>query len=88
MAAITKLVDRFTETDIDEEIVIMRLSNGEFFSLSATAAVIWRLIDGSRGRTELIAALAGEYDKYPAQIASDVDELLRRLREAELLATG
>lgn len=86
MTAIRKRVDRFTETDIDEEIVIMRLSNGEFFSLSETSASVWRLIDGRRDRQALIAALSEEFDSEPGQIASDVDDLLRQLQDAELLA--
>ena len=79
-------MDRFTETDIDEEIVIMRLSTGEFFSLSESGAEIWRLIDGQRDRRALIAALSEDYDADPVQIAADVDQLLLQLKEAELIA--
>lgn len=86
MAAITKLKDRFTEADIDEEIVVMRLDNGEFFGLSGTAAAIWRLIDGQRDRADLVAALIREYSGRQEEIAADVDELLAQLREAGLLA--
>ena len=38
MGNLTKQANRFTETDIDEEIIVMRLDNGEFFSLSGTGA--------------------------------------------------
>jgi len=84
--AIAKRPDRFTEADIDEEIVIMRLDNGEFFSLSGTGADIWRLIDGSRDRETLVAALAKDFDADEQRIAADVDALLRQLRETGLLA--
>lgn len=86
MPAITKLVDRFTETDIDEEIVIMQLSSGEFFSLSETASAIWRLLDGYRDRAALIAALTEEFGIDPNLIAAEVDEFLLQLREAGLIA--
>lgn len=88
MSAISKLCDRFTETDIDHEIVIMRLDNGEFFSLSGTAAAIWRLIDGNRDRQALAAAAATEFDGDEGEIIADVDEFLARLRETGLLAGG
>ena len=55
MTALIKAAGRFTEADIDHEIVIMRLDNGEFFSLSGTAAAIWRLIDGERDTAALVA---------------------------------
>jgi hypothetical protein len=85
MTAITKLSERFTEADIDQEIVIMRLDSGEFFSLSGTAAAIWRLIDGQRDRAELIATAAREFAPGERDIAADVDEFLAQLRETGLL---
>lgn len=85
MSALAKRSDRFTETDIDEEIVVMRLDNGEFFSLAGTAAVTWRLIDGTRDRGALLAALADDYDVGEASIESDVDEFLQQLKDGGLI---
>lgn len=86
MGILTKQANRFTETDIDEEIIVMRLDNGEFFSLSGTGAATWRLIDGTRNREALLAALAEEFDGNASGMAADVDEFLSRLRELGLIA--
>lgn len=86
MNAIVKQPDRFSETDIDDEIVVMRLDNGEFFSLAGTAAATWRLIDGKRSREELVAALADRFDGPTADIAADVDDFLAGLRDMGLVA--
>jgi len=88
MTALAKLVENFTETDIDDEIVVMRLDNGEFFALSGTAAAAWRLIDGRRDRAALLAALAAEFAAEERQIAVDLDELLGRLKESKLIDGG
>lgn len=85
MTVLTKQAGRFAETDIDEEIVVMRLDNGEFFSLSGTAAATWRLIDGTRDRDALLASLAEEFDGNAGSMAADVDEFLGRLRGLGLL---
>ncbi len=85
MTAITKLSDRYTEAAVDDEIVVMRLDNGEFFGLSGTGAAIWRLIDGERDRASLIEALAAEYSTDERQIETDLDEFLLELSEAGLL---
>src|SRR4051812_38946742 len=85
-APLSKCSDMFTEADIDEEIVVMRLDNGEFFSLSGTSAAIWRLIDGKRDRAALLAMLVEEFEDDRVAIAADVDEFLTQLREAGLLA--
>ena len=88
MIAITKQADRFTEADIDHEIVIMRLDNGEFFSLSGTAAAIWRLIDGKRDKASLVTAVADQFEAGESDVAGDVDEFLAQLKETGLLATS
>lgn len=86
MAILTKRADRFTEADIDEEIVVMRLDNGEFFSLAGTSAAIWRLIDGHRDRAAIISALGDEFEGDETVIAADVDAFLAELRETGLIA--
>ena len=88
MTALIKRADRFTETVIDDEIVIMRLDNGEFFALSQTAAAIWRLIDGTRDRAALLVALGGAFDAGEQQMSADVDEFLAQLSAAGLLDDG
>lgn len=85
MAAIAKQTDRFSETDIDDEIVVMRLDTGEFFSLEATAATTWRLIDGTRDRATLVADLADQFGAAEDEIAADVGDFLRELRERGLI---
>ena len=86
MNRVIKLSERFTEAAIDDEIVVMRVDTGEFFSLTGTAATTWRLIDGNRNRDALLAALADEYSTDEAAIAADVDEFLAQLKETGLLA--
>lgn len=88
MTALIKRADRFTETTIDDEIVIMRLDNGEFFALTQTAAAIWRLIDGTRDRAMLLTALGDAFDADEQQLAADADEFLAQLRAAGLLDDG
>jgi hypothetical protein len=86
MAALKKLLGRFTETAVDDEIVVMRLDNGEFFALSGTAAAAWRLIDGKRDRSAMLAELSAQFAAGEAQIEADIDELLGKLVESKLVA--
>jgi hypothetical protein len=85
MAALTKRIGRFTETGVDDEIIVMRLDNGEFFALSGTAAAAWRLIDGERDRAALVAQLAAEFAADESRITADVDGLLKRLKDSRLI---
>ena len=88
MSAITKRLERLTEAEIDNEIVVMLIDKGEFFSLSGTGAVIWRLIDGTRDRAALNRELAAEFDAPKEQISIDVDKFLARLDGFGLIDEG
>jgi hypothetical protein len=88
MTAIRKLIQNFTEADIDDEIILMRLDNGELLSLDGAAAAAWRLIDGRRDQSALVEALAEEYIADRRKIADDVRELLGQLQDARLVAEG
>ena len=86
MGVIAKRLDRFTETEIDDEIVVMTLDSGDFFSLSGTAAAAWRLIDGVRDRGQLIEELAEQYDTRDGEILSDVEDFLAQLEQLGLVS--
>ena len=88
MTVITKRLDRLTEAEIDDEIVVMLIDKGEFFSVSGSGVAIWRLIDGTRDRAALNRDLAAEFDAPEQQIMADVDEFLARLDEFGLIDEG
>lgn len=80
-----KRPERFVETDIDDEVVVMDLSSGNFFSLKDTALEIWRLIDGTRDRASITAALAAAYTVQDSEIAEDVGAFLDQALAAGLI---
>lgn len=81
----TKAADHFSETEIDDEVVVMSLSSGDFFSLTGTARAIWQLIDGTRDIDTLVAELATGFAADPATVRSDIEAFLTDLRQAGLL---
>ncbi|MGB7655911.1 MAG: PqqD family protein [Novosphingobium sp.] len=85
---LAKATDRFSETAIDDEIVVMSLESGDFFSLTGTGRAIWQLVDGTRDRAALLRDLAEGFTCSEEDIASDVDDFLDRLTAAGLLAGG
>ena len=83
---LTKDPSAFAETRIDDEIVVMSLSSGDFFSLQGSAAAIWELIDGSRDRAAVLATLVRDYDAPETVLAAEFDAFLAELRGNGLLA--
>ncbi len=83
-----KVPGKLSETAIDDEIVVMSLDSGDFFSLTGTGRSAWLLIDGSRDRAALIAALATEYAADAALIAPEIEAFLDELGAAGLIESG
>lgn len=80
--------ERVVQTAIDDEIVVMDIETGDFFSLAGTARAIWQLIDGTRDRAALLAELAQEHGCAPAELSGDVDRFLGELSAAKLVEAG
>jgi len=76
-----KCADRFVETSIDDETVVMDLESGDFFSLSGSALTIWSLIDGRRDTAAILADLAAEYGTDEATIADEVAAFVTELAD-------
>ncbi len=77
---------RFVETAIGDEIVVMQLDSGDFFSLCGSARAIWEAIDGARDQAGLCTALAKEFPEVPqSELAADVKGFVARLRASGLL---
>ena len=83
---ITKRPDQFSESAVDDEIVVMSLDSGTFFSLSGTGRTIWKLLDHHADRTALIAELVGAYNHDEAMITAELDEFVASLVQAGLVA--
>ena len=83
--AIAKAQGKFVETEIDDEVVLMDLESGNFFSLAGTSLAVWRAIDGERSADQIAAVLADEYDQPLDRIIADVTEFLGELQIAGLI---
>lgn len=86
MAAPRKLLDRFVETAVDDEILLVDMEGGVLFALDGTAAAIWRSIDGQRDCAAMAAALAREFDAEAVEIERDCRALVGELAGAGLVA--
>jgi len=85
MRTIEKRTGTFTESMLDDEIVVMRTDTGEFFSICGAGLDIWPLIDGTRDRSALLMALEATFDAPERAIADDLDGFLAALAEAGLI---
>ena len=65
--------------DIDNEVLIMRVEHGDYFSLSGVGGDIWRRLESPCSFAGLVDQLAADYDATIATIATDVHALLSQM---------
>jgi hypothetical protein len=85
MPVIEKRCERIAESLVEDEIVIMRIDNGEFFAIGGTGIDIWPLIDGTRDRDALLAELEARFEAAGGAIGPELDAFLAELADAGLI---
>lgn len=75
-----EVADSFIVLQVSGEVQANRL-----ITLNETGAFLWRLLENGATREEMIAKTEEEYDASRKRIEKDVDFLLSKMREANLL---
>jgi hypothetical protein len=70
---------------IDDEVVIVNLDKGIYYSLLKTGADVWSRIERQVDRHSLIQELAQAYDGTIEEITVAVDEFIANLQQEELI---
>ncbi len=78
--------DNHVETMVDDEIVLMHIDNGKFFSLSNTGRKAWELLEEHSSLGALVAAIRAEYDVPEETCRSELVAMLAKLEERTLIA--
>ena len=74
------------EAEIDREIIALDRERGEVFGFNSVASDVWRLLDEPKTAGDLSRALREIYDVPPERCAEELDELLKKLVEMQLVA--
>lgn len=78
--------DDVRSEDVANEAVLYDATRGQAVYLNDTAAIVWKLCDGTRTVTEMTALLAKELGDADGRIAVDVAETVAKFSEAKLVS--
>jgi hypothetical protein len=70
---------------VGDEMVLLQLEHGVYFSLNATGAWIWERLATGATRDELCAGIVARFEVESAVARRDLDELLVELERAGLV---
>ncbi len=73
------------ESTADDEIILMHVDSGGFFSLGSTSRRIWQLLEQPRTIDSLCECLIREFDVPRDQCLADVVQLVTKLKDRDLI---
>jgi Coenzyme PQQ synthesis protein D (PqqD) len=73
---------------VDNEIVMMSIEQGRYYGLDDIGSDIWRRIEPPCSFAQLIDGLVADYDADRATIAADVEIMLGRMAEQDVVRLG
>jgi hypothetical protein len=73
---------------LHDELVMMDIKQGKYFSLNTVATRIWVLLEQPRSVEELCRILVGEYEVEYADCLTGVSEYLSEMRHLGLVFTA
>ena len=71
--------------EVDGEVVMMSIQQGQYFGLDDIGSDIWRRIEPPCSFAALIDGLTADYDADRATILADVHSLLLRMAEQDVV---
>ena len=80
-----KVPKHILHSKLDEEIAILNLRNGEYYSLNDTGAFIWSMICAGDSFEEILNSLTSEYGNENNDIKSDLFDLIDELKSNGLV---
>ena len=73
---------------IDGEAIIIRLSDGIYYSMDGVGASVWSMIEEGQPVDDIVAAVAHRFDVSADRAREDVARLLDELRSERLIASA
>ena len=71
-------------SELDDEIIVLDTSSGDFYSLNKTATEVWKALERQTPVEDIAVGLVVKYGITPAQATADVLELTQEFRDMKL----
>jgi hypothetical protein len=73
---------------IDGELIIIRLSDGTYYSMDNVGTAVWEMIEGRATVPAIVREIATRYGAPVSDVESDVSELVRELIVEKLVVSA
>ena len=90
MLALDQILERnpdLIHANIDDETMLMSLTNGEYYGMNKVGSAIWELLENSISVAELIEKLSTMYEISVQQCEQDITPFLSNLQDKDIIKT-
>jgi len=70
-----------------EEGVVLNLKTKNYYQLNETSQIVWKALSVRKSKEEIVSSLASIYDVPLEQLQKDVDKIIQKFREEQLIET-
>jgi hypothetical protein len=81
-----KRMDQVIAQKASNDFLLFNMDNGNYYSLNDIGSRIWELCDGTHSVSQLVVAIAAEYDAPAEVLEKDIVELLEGLESGKLIS--
>jgi hypothetical protein len=67
------------------DLLLFNMGDGNYYSLNGIGGRIWELCDGNHSVSQLVVAIAAEYDASAVVLDKDIVDLLEGLQNGKLI---
>ena len=83
--SIVRKIDDVNCGKIDDEGIILNLSNGDYFRVNSTSLFIWNALSGHRSLAEIAKKVASHFNVNMETALEDVLDFVKELNELKLV---
>lgn len=80
-----KRSDKAPWKEVENETLILNLTDGNYFGLNQTGFFVWKLLDGSKNLSDIAKAVANRYKISLKKAYQDTEVLLEELKKSDLI---
>jgi predicted transcriptional regulator len=70
---------------LEDRFVVVNLRTNRIYELNRTASALWELLEAGADVSELEAKMSERFDVTPDELRHEVDQVMRRMRDAGLV---
>lgn len=80
-----KKADNVPSRNVGTEVLLLNLKDGNYFGLNATGMIIWKMLDGTKTRSDILKTLKQKFHLKEDVARRDLTVFLSELKKNHLI---